>query len=53
MQGICNVLPAMSDATSARLERALAATAIREDLGGHSELLAKRDALLALAEEAA
>lgn len=50
MQGICDVLPAMSEATTARLDRALAATRIASAIAPeHDELLAKRDALLALA----
>ncbi|MFO6445791.1 beta-N-acetylhexosaminidase [Erythrobacter sp. NE805] len=50
MAGICEVLPAMSEATAARLDRALAGTRIADALAGeHHELLAKRDALLALA----
>jgi beta-N-acetylhexosaminidase len=51
MAGIANVLPTMSPKTAARLAHALAATECCEldgrDWGG---LLAKRDALLALAE---
>ncbi len=51
MEGICNVLPAMSDATAARLDRALADTRIAPAVAPEqAELLAKRDALLALAE---
>lgn len=50
MQGICDVLPAMSAATAARLDRALAGTRIAAALAPEqAELLAKRDALLALA----
>jgi len=49
MQGICDVLPAMSEHTAARLDRALASTCIAPALAPHAaELLAKRDALLAL-----
>jgi beta-N-acetylhexosaminidase len=49
MQGICNVLPAMSDVTAARLDRALAGTQIAPAIAPQAaELLAKRDALLAL-----
>ncbi|WP_073974452.1 beta-N-acetylhexosaminidase [Erythrobacter donghaensis] len=49
MEGICAVLPAMSAATSARLDRALAGTRVAESLAPEAaELLAKRDALLAL-----
>ena len=54
MQGICEVLPAMPAETAARLDRALAPTriapAIPQEQGA---LLAKRDALLALAGAAA
>ncbi len=53
MQGICDVLPSMSDATSQRLDRALEHTQIRDNLGSAAELLAKRDALLGLTGEAA
>lgn len=49
MQGICAALPAMSDTTAARIERALAGTRVAESLAPQAtELLAKRDALLAL-----
>ena len=54
MEGICNVLPAMPEVTSARLDRALADTRVAETIAEEaSELLAKRDALLALTGEAA
>ena len=54
MEGICDVLPPMSKATAARLDRALADTRIAPSLAPETgELLAKRDALLALAEQAA
>lgn len=50
MLGICEVLPSMSEATAARLDRALAPTRIAPALAGeHHDLIAKRDALLALA----
>jgi beta-N-acetylhexosaminidase len=50
MVGIARLLPAMSDATAARLDRALAATdPDKADIGLQDELIAKRDALLALA----
>jgi beta-N-acetylhexosaminidase len=50
MQGICEVLPAMSDITAARLDRALASTRVAAAMAPeHTALLAKRDALLALA----
>jgi beta-N-acetylhexosaminidase len=49
MQGICDMLPAMSEATTARLDRALAGTRIAPAIApGQADLLAKRDALLAL-----
>ena len=54
MQGICDVLPAMSEATAARLDRALAGTRIAPAIAPQAaELLAKRDALLALTGAAA
>lgn len=53
MIGIADVLPAMSDKTAARLDAALAGTAIREESDEKSALLAKRDALLALTGEPA
>ena len=53
MQGIAEVLPAMSDKTAARLDAALAGTAIRDESDAKAELLAKRDALLALTGEPA
>lgn len=53
MVAIADILPSMDEVTAARLEKALAATCIREDRGNHAELLAKRDALLELAGEAA
>ncbi len=50
MAGICEVLPAMSQATAARLDRALEGTRIADTIvPQHAALLAKRDALLALA----
>jgi beta-N-acetylhexosaminidase len=48
MVGIAERLPTMSDATSARLERALAGTG-RLPQGDKAELLAQRDVLLAIA----
>lgn len=49
MEGICAALPAMPDATTARLDRALASTRIAPAIAPEqAELLAKRDALLAL-----
>ncbi len=54
MEGICNALPAMSQATTARLDRALAGTRIAAAIAPQqAELLAKRDALLALTGTAA
>ena len=54
MQGICEVLPTMGEATSKRLEHALEGTEIAQTIPEQqAELLAKRDALLALAEQAA
>lgn len=53
MAGICEVLPPMSDATAARLDRALVGTRVAPDMAPQAaELLAKRDALLALTESA-
>jgi beta-N-acetylhexosaminidase len=49
MQGICEVLPAMSEATATRLDRALAGTRVADAIAPEAaDLLAKRDALLAL-----
>lgn len=49
MIGIAEALPAMSSATAERLERALAPTDLgKAHVGLHGELLARRDALLAL-----
>lgn len=54
MTGICAVLPSMSEATAARLDRALAGTRIAPALAlEQREYLATRDALLALAEQTA
>ena len=53
MIAIADQLPSMTEVTSARLERALEGTLVREDTGNHAELLATRDALLELAGEAA
>ena len=53
MVAIADILPAMDEVTKARLDRALDGTRIRDDLGEQAELLAKRDALLELAGEAA
>lgn len=48
MVGIARALPAMGDETARRLERALAFAADRTSDSSHAELVAKRDALLAL-----
>lgn len=54
MTGICEVLSPVSDATAARLDRALAGTFVADTMDEEQpDLLAKRDALLALAEAAA
>jgi beta-N-acetylhexosaminidase len=54
MVGIAKALPAMSEATAARLDRALAATdPAKADFAARGELLAKRDTLLALTGERA
>jgi beta-N-acetylhexosaminidase len=53
MVGIVERCGTMSEATMARLDRALAATRLDGARGAQAELLAKRDALLALAEAAA
>lgn len=51
MVGIAKVLPAMPAVTSARLDRALAATDVTApDLAPQAALLAKRDALLGLGQ---
>lgn len=53
MVAIADILPAMDEVTTARLNRALDGTQIRDDFGDQAELLVKRDALLELAGEAA
>ena len=54
MQGMCEVLPAMSEEVSERLDRALAQTRIADAMSAEQgALLAKRDALLNLAGEPA
>ena len=54
MQGICETLAPMSDMVAKRLEAALEGTRITETMAKQqADLLAKRDALLALAGEAA
>lgn len=53
MEGIAASLPAMGAETAARLDRALAGTRIDGATDRQHDLLAKRDALLALAGEAA
>jgi len=53
MAGICERLPAMGVQTAARLARTLAFTRLDGASGDQAELIAKRDALLALAGAAA
>ena len=54
MEGICEALPAMSQATATRLDRALEATRVAPDIAPQAaEFLAKRDALLALGSASA
>lgn len=54
MQGICEALPPMSEAVRTRLDAALEGTRIADAIPEQqAELLAKRDALLALTGEAA
>ncbi|MEO1729179.1 MAG: beta-N-acetylhexosaminidase [Pseudomonadota bacterium] len=54
MEGICEALPGISEATAKRLDTALEGTRIAEAIPEQQrELLAKRDALLALTGEAA
>ena len=54
MQGICEVLPEMSDVVKAKLDAALEGTRVAPAIVDEQpELLAKRDALLALTGEAA
>lgn len=54
MEGICEALPTMSEVTSERLDRALAPTKVADAIADEqADLLAKRDALLALTGEAA
>jgi beta-N-acetylhexosaminidase len=50
MEGIADRLPRMSDETRLRLQRALTAAGDSGTAGDQSELIAKRDSLLALAE---
>ena len=49
MIGIAEALPSTRPETADRLERALAGTGLRHDAGEQAALIAKRDALLALA----
>jgi len=49
MTGIAAALPVMAEATRARLDRAHAALPRRSDMRDQAELIAQRDALLALA----
>lgn len=52
MIGICDALPGMGKRTKERLDRALDGTIVMADMADeHEQLLAKRDALLALAGE--
>lgn len=53
MQGIAETLPAMGEKTAERLDSALIGTEIRDESAAKSELLAKRDALLAITGEPA
>ena len=53
MRGICERVPAMSEATHARLERAHAGMGQAARTADQPELIAKRDALLAAAGVAA
>lgn len=53
MVAIAERLPTLGEAGAARLDRALAATGLPSDLPPVAELLARRDALLALQEAAA
>ena len=53
MAGICAQVPAMNARTAARLERALAGTRVDGASGDQADLVARRDALLALAGTAA
>ncbi|MEN9925155.1 MAG: Beta-hexosaminidase, partial [Pseudomonadota bacterium] len=53
MVGICESVPAMSEKTAARLDRALSFTRLDGATGDQAALIAKRDALLALTGEAA
>ncbi len=52
MTGICQRTGAMSAETAARLDRALAVTRLDGASGDQAELIARRDALLALVEQA-
>lgn len=52
MTGICEALPAMDDEALTRLDRALEETCVAEAMGSeHADLIAERDALLALTGE--
>ncbi|HQV03404.1 MULTISPECIES: beta-N-acetylhexosaminidase [unclassified Novosphingobium] len=53
MIGICERLPTMNEKTAERLARTLSFTRLDNSEGDQSALIAKRDALLALAETAA
>ncbi len=51
MQGIAHALPVMGAETKARHDRVLAAMGLPGDISAQAELLARRDALLALTEQ--
>ncbi|GMN03245.1 beta-N-acetylhexosaminidase [Erythrobacter sp. MTPC3] len=54
MVGICESLPVMSEQTAGRLDRALENTRVAQEMPDeHGALMAKRDALLALTDQAA
>ena len=52
MTGICERTGTMSAETAARLDRALAVTRIDGASGTQADLIARRDALLALVQQA-
>ena len=53
MAEVADALPAMTDAARARLDTALHSVADAAAAGNHAALIAKRDALLELAKDAA
>ena len=53
MAAVADALPALTTDAKKRLDRALAATGGSEGVGDHTELIAKRDALLELARDLA